>query len=111
MRVAASVTIDRRPSTTTTLTVKHDRKIIVKEGSETHVVEKGQRSTNVKLLDKLDAKDIEHHATSHVHVAMVKVSVVSGQNGMQVYPGFVAVGTDQMANSTRSGILVHGCRR
>jgi type VI secretion system secreted protein VgrG len=94
------------------LTVKHDRKIIVKEGNETHVIEKGQRSTNVKLLDKLDAKDIEHHATGHVHViGDGYVSVVSGQNGMQVYPGFVAVGTDQMANSTKydgGGILVHG---
>jgi type VI secretion system secreted protein VgrG len=94
------------------LTVKHDRKIIVKEGNETHVIEKGQRSTNVKLLDKLDAKDIEQHATGHVHVIGVGyVSVVSGQNGMQVYPGFVAVGTDQMANSTKydgGGILVHG---
>ena len=94
------------------LTVKHDRRIIVKEGNETHVVEKGQRSSNVKLLDKLDAKDIEQHATSHVHViGDGYVSVVSGQNGMQVYPGFVAVGTDQMANSTKydgSGILVHG---
>jgi type VI secretion system secreted protein VgrG len=94
------------------LTVKHDRKIIVKEGNETHVIEKGQRSTNVKLLDRLDAKDIEHHATGHVHViGDGYVSVVSGQNGMQVYPGFVAVGTDQMANSTKydgGGILVHG---
>ena len=64
------------------------------------------------MLDKLDAKDIEHHATSHVHViGDGYVSVVSGQNGMQVYPGFVAVGTDQMANSHHrdgSGILVHG---
>ena len=94
------------------LTVKHNRRIVVKEGNETHVVEKGQRSSSVKLLDKLDAKDIEQHATSHVHViGDGYVSVVSGQNGMQVYPGFVAVGTDQMANSTKydgSGILVHG---
>jgi type VI secretion system secreted protein VgrG len=94
------------------LTVKHDRKITVKEGNETHIVEKGKRSTNVKLLDRVDAKDIELHATSHVHViGDGYVSVVSGQNGMQVYPGFVAVGTNQMANSTKydgSGILVHG---
>jgi len=94
------------------LTVKHDRKIIVKEGNETHVVEKGQRSTNVKLLDKVDAKDIEQHATSHVHViGDGYVSVVSGQNGMQVYPGFVSVGTNKMANHTTwdgGGILVHG---
>jgi len=94
------------------LTVKHDRKIIVKEGNETHVVEKGQRNTMVKLLDKVDAKDIEQHATSHVHViGDGYVSVVSGQNGMQVYPGFVSVGTDKMANHTTwdgGGILVHG---
>ena len=94
------------------LTVKHDRKIIVKEGNETHVVEKGQRNTKVKLLDKVDAKDIEQHATSHVHViGDGYVSVVSGQNGMQVYPGFVSVGTDKMANHTTwdgGGILVHG---
>jgi type VI secretion system secreted protein VgrG len=94
------------------LTVKHDRTITVKEGNETHIVEKGKRSTNVKLLDRVDAKDIELHATSHVHViGDGYVSVVSGQNGMQVYPGFVAVGTNQMANSTKydgGGILVHG---
>ena len=94
------------------LTVKHDRKVIVKEGNDTHIVEKGKRSVNVKLLNRLDAKAIEQHATDHVHViGDGYVSVVSGQNGMQVYPGFVAVGTDQMANSTRwdgGGILVHG---
>ena len=94
------------------LTVKHDRKIIVKEGNESHVVEKGQRTTKVNLLEKLDAKDIEHHASSHVHViGDGYVSVSSGENGMQVYPGFVSVGTGKMANHTTwdsGGILVHG---
>ena len=94
------------------LTVKHDRKITVKEGNESHVVEKGQRTTKVNLLEKLDAKDIEHHASSHVHViGDGYVSVSSGENGMQVYPGFVSVGTGKMANHTTwdsGGILVHG---
>jgi type VI secretion system secreted protein VgrG len=94
------------------LTVKNDRKITVKDGNESHVVEKGQRTTKVNLLEKLDAKDIEHHATAHVHViGDGYVSVSSGENGMQVYPGFVKVGTGKMANHTTwdgAGILMHG---
>jgi type VI secretion system secreted protein VgrG len=73
----------------------------------------GDSSESVKGAYKLTAKSVVAQSTTqHVHVIGKEyVSVACEKNGMQVYPGYVKVGTNVMANLTTwdsDGITVHG---
>jgi type VI secretion system secreted protein VgrG len=74
----------------------------------------GNSSETVEGEYKLTAKKsvVATSTEEHVHVIGKKyVSVACEKNGMQVYPGYVKVGTDMMANHTtwdKEGVTVHG---
>jgi type VI secretion system secreted protein VgrG len=84
-------------------TVTKDDKLEVKKNQTVTVTEAYQ----------LTAKSVvAQSTTNHVHVLGKEyVTVACEKNGMQVYPSYVKVGTDSMANHITwdaKGILVHG---
>jgi type VI secretion system secreted protein VgrG len=84
-------------------TVTKDDKLEVKKNQTVTVTE----------AYKLTAKSVvAQSTTNHVHVLGKEyVSVACEKNGMQVYPSYVSVGTDSMANHTtwdKDGVTVHG---